>query len=141
MPFRSGQKLTAAALNAIEPTWAPYTPTNVGVTVGNGTLAARKAYSGRLVFFEWTITFGSTSAFTTTVQIGLPETTVSPESSSLAMRDAATRSWPGSARCGAGSATATLEHGESGNTGQVNATNPFTFGTGDLLVVSGHFEY
>lgn len=141
MPFFAGQILTAADLNDLLPEWQAYTPINTAITLGNGTLTARFATSGSTCFFVWSLTFGSTTAFTGTVSIGLPETTVSPEAFALGMRDSGTRSWVGVARCGAAAAVAVLEHSESGGGGQVTSTAPFTFGTADVLTVSGSYEF
>jgi len=55
-------------------TWADYTPTNTGLTIGNGTQVARYVKIGKTVFVEYQFTMGSTSSLTGAVTIGLPST-------------------------------------------------------------------
>lgn len=44
--------------------WATWTPTYNGITVGNGTVVARFARTGRTVTANWRLTFGSTTSLT-----------------------------------------------------------------------------
>lgn len=55
-------------------TYAAWTPTITGVTVGNGTTVARYAQSGKFVTGSFIFTLGSTSAITGNVNFTLPVT-------------------------------------------------------------------
>jgi len=55
-------------------TYAAWTPTLTGITVGNGTTVARYAQSGKFVTGSFNFTFGSTSAITGNVNFTLPVT-------------------------------------------------------------------
>jgi len=52
--------------------WADYTPTLGGFAIGNGTIASRTFRTGKLVFVEDHITFGSTSTFGSAPTLTLP---------------------------------------------------------------------
>jgi hypothetical protein len=79
----TGQVLTVASG---VPTWAAagggmtftdYTPTYTNITIGNGTVSARYAKSGKFVYVTWTFTLGSTSSFGNNPRITLPSTAAS----------------------------------------------------------------
>jgi hypothetical protein len=56
-------------------TWTTYTPTNTGITVGNGTQTARYVKNGKTVTVSYSFTLGSTSSVAAgNVEIGLPST-------------------------------------------------------------------
>ena len=44
--------------------WTTWSPTYSNLTIGNGTVVARYAYSGGLVVVQWQLTWGSTTSFT-----------------------------------------------------------------------------
>jgi len=50
--------------------WTTWTPSYSNLTIGNGTVVARYAYSGGLVILQWQLTWGSTSSFTGAPSIG-----------------------------------------------------------------------
>ena len=52
--------------------WTDYTPSLVGVTVGNGTLTGRYQVVGKTVNFALRLIGGTTTSFTATCQFGLP---------------------------------------------------------------------
>ena len=59
--------------------WTTWTPTYADMTVGNGTLTARYAQMGKVVFFDFKIIFGSTTSITgSTPTFTLPKASVSP---------------------------------------------------------------
>lgn len=58
-------------------TWTAYTPTYSNITVGNGTVSARYAKSGKFVFVTWTFTLGSTSSYGNSPRVSLPSTAAS----------------------------------------------------------------
>jgi hypothetical protein len=53
-------------------TYAAWTPTTAGITVGNGTTVARYAQSGKFVTGSFKFTLGSTSAITGNTNFSLP---------------------------------------------------------------------
>lgn len=125
--------------------WESYTPSNTNVTVGNGTQVAAFIRIGRTVHFRYRLTFGSTTSFSAAPRIGLPVTpailTTDHETFGVAtIIDAGTRVFTGTCYQGAGTAHATPTHSESGNFGIVDATNPMTWTTGDVLILKGTYE-
>lgn len=131
----SAQLVPAAWLAA----WTSYTPTDTNVTVGNGTRLARYLQIGKTVHFMWDLTFGSTTAFTGTVNVGLP---VAPAATGrwavgAFLLDSGTQTygWVASITSGTSVAVPTSSSG-----GGANATTPFTWTTNDRLTVSGTYE-
>ena len=57
--------------------WADYTPTLGGFAIGNGTIASRFFRTGKLVFVDDRIVFGTTSTFGGSVTLTLPTSPVS----------------------------------------------------------------
>lgn len=55
-------------------TWTTYTPSNSGITVGNGTQTARYVKVGKTVFVSYRFVLGSTSSVSGAVYVGLPST-------------------------------------------------------------------
>jgi hypothetical protein len=81
---------TAWVAVGASPTWTTYTPTNVGITVGNGTQIARFSEIGNIVFVSYKFTLGSTSSVTGSVSVGLPSTNNSVASCSVLISDTGT---------------------------------------------------
>lgn len=137
----AGQSIGAGAI-APEP-WQDYVPSNANVTIGNGTQIARYVRVGRIIFLRYSLVWGTTTAFTGSVEIGLPVQAASggPQALTGSIVDSATRVFIGMGEIGATSAlTARVNHTESTNIGIVNATAPMTWTTGDRLVLSGSYE-
>ena len=63
--------------------WADYTPTLAGFAIGNGTIDSRFFRTGKLVFVDDRITFGSTSTFGSAPTLTLPSNTRSGSASYL----------------------------------------------------------
>jgi len=63
-----------ASIPAPTYTWATYTPSNTGITVGNGTQTARYVKVGKTVFVSYRFVLGSTSSVSGSVYVGLPST-------------------------------------------------------------------
>ena len=63
--------------------WADYTPTLAGFAIGNGTIDSRFFRTGKLVFVDDRITFGSTSTFGSSPTLTLPSAAVSGSSGLL----------------------------------------------------------
>lgn len=66
----AGSAVTAGMI-ASEP-WTDYVPTNVNVTLGDGTQTARYFRIGRMVHVEYFLVFGATTAIPATPEFGLP---------------------------------------------------------------------
>ena len=128
-----------AALGA----WTAYTPTDTAITVGNGTRVARyRMIDPKTCAFRWSLVLGSTSSFTGNISTGLPFAAHASgyHTCSAYMLDNAVRNWVGVGRIEPSASAVAINHTEAGASGAVDATNPFTWGTNDLLVVSGTYE-
>lgn len=137
MTILAGQIIRAADLNGLLGELVAYTPSNSNIVVGNGLMTGEYVLVGPLCYVSWVLQFGSTTSFSGGVSIGLPFEAASPNALEARMGDAGTRNYIGQAAVTAGSALAGLRHTESGNSGNVNATNPFTWTTNDTIVVGG----
>lgn len=78
--FTAGQRAKASSFTtlaniatALTAAWTSYTPTNSGITVGDGTVAAayRRLHLGS-IDLRWKFTLGSTSSVTGPIQFDLP---------------------------------------------------------------------
>lgn len=129
--------LTAAELNAIG-TWTNFDPTWTNLTVGNGTAVGRYCVINKVVFVNIELTFGSTTSVSGNVGVAAPTGTPARVCSlSVSYEDSGTRYYVASAVNISTTSRFELLHTESGNSGLVNATNPFTWATGDDIVISG----
>lgn len=67
--WTAGQRITAARLNSMSPTWSSWTPTwttSTGANTpsfGNATVTGSYAQAADVVFFRLEVTFGSTTSF------------------------------------------------------------------------------
>ena len=75
------------------PTWTTYTPTNSGITVGNGTQTARFSEVGKIVCVSYKFTLGSTSSVSGGVNVGLPSTNNSVATCAVLIADAGTNNY------------------------------------------------
>jgi hypothetical protein len=121
--------------------WTNYTPTWSNLTVGNGTLTARYAQLGKMVFVSATLVFGSTTAITGGfVQISVPITGVvgGRYVGNLYMQDAGIAEYSGLVKQDSTTVFA-LNPGVSSGTysglANMSSTVPFTWGTSDILEV------
>jgi hypothetical protein len=110
------------------------TITFTNLTKGNATIDARYVKIGRLVIYWGQLIFGSTTSITGSVRIGLPITAGTGKTAIgvVSCGDVATRDYVGTLIL-LTTTTAYPTHSESGNLGSVDATNPMTWTTGDLL--------
>lgn len=124
--------------------WASYTPSLSGLTIGDGTLTGAFVRIGDTVLFRVSIVFGSTTAITGNVTVGLPTTAASAAFVSTGMLEDS-----GSARYVAFTFATTTgveiyPLDTSGTYGRLNnvlsATVPFTWTTGDFIRLSGAYE-
>jgi hypothetical protein len=70
-PFTAGQVLTAAQMNGIGEN-VSFTPSLLGITLGNGTASATYTRSNQQIHLQVIIAFGSTTSVTGTMGIILP---------------------------------------------------------------------
>ena len=141
-PFSSGAVLTAAQLNEVG-AWDTWTPTWTGLTVGNGTVAASYTEVNKIVYWQIQVTFGSTTSVSGSVRCSVPVS----QAGSVAYQPTgqASLSEAGSALHAGMTLTlsdliffyAYANDGSYENYGNVNATVPFTWGTGDIIYSQG----
>jgi hypothetical protein len=132
-------------------TWEAFTPTWGNLTVGNGTVVARKATSNDYETLFIQLTFGSTTSVTGSVYVNTPTTGVidySLGTGTCAMSDASSgnvflgismngtdggvqRVFPNALN--SSSTYTTLS--------AVTSTVPFTWATGDILTINIYYEF
>lgn len=140
--FVAGQRLTAAALNAIvtPAEWTPYTPTWTNLTVGNGSQAFRYWRGGNGIMLHARIVLGSTSTVGTSPVFTLPVAAQADNYGGGAVatfRDvSASADYDGFLRlAGTTQAWFELKNSAGANDGRtlLTATTPFTWATGDIM--------
>jgi hypothetical protein len=135
----SGQILRASDLNAIVPSLADYTPVHTAITVGNGVEIAKYAETGDLAIVQYTLVFGTTTAITGSALFGLPVPAARQSSLRAVLIDSGTRNYVGAIRIvSPGAVNGQVTHSEA-TTGIATATSPFTWTTGDVLIVDGSY--
>jgi hypothetical protein len=116
--------------------WTAYTPAWTNLTVGSATVAGKYRYAAGDLRCRGTITLAADSSVTGTVFQTIPNSVTADagwQGGVGLINDTGTRIYPATIGVTASGTTFTWIHAESGNGGQINATNPFTFGTGDQL--------
>jgi hypothetical protein len=128
--------------------WTSYTPTlgGTGWAIGNGTAVGAYIKIGRFVSFRARITSGSTTTYgaSNAPTISLPITAVTvPTDLNLRIFDSGTGSFIGIANL-LNSTTlicyAMATGGSYASFAEITSTVPFTWATGDQLIVSGVYE-
>lgn len=125
--------------------WTSFTPTlgGTGWAIGNGTVTGRYCQIGKLVFFQLSIIFGSTSTFGTgQLTISTPTTRATSGAGAATLNtnflDVSTGTRvAGYGRIGSG-ATTVLMHQTDYNT--IVDTRPFTWANGDIIELNGTYE-
>lgn len=142
-------EVTAAQMNArvrdnakaIGDAWTSFTPTIGNFTTGNGTIAAAYMQAGKLTTFRIKVTLGSSSAVTGSLTATLPaNATATRTVSGLVMMydsSAGASGYNGGWAFNSSTSTLLLRTDASAT---VNATVPFTWATGDELVITGTYE-
>lgn len=146
MSFSAGQILTAAELNAAAPEEGTSWPSPIvnGITEGNGTTVARYQRNGGLVSCYFKFTLGSTSAITGDVVLDLPVDALFQRAVGTAyFNDEGTDVFVGQCIISATTTQASVRvinaASTYGNLDLLSATVPFTWVTGDIIVV--HLSY
>jgi hypothetical protein len=117
-------------------TWATYTPSNAGVTVGNGTQTARFVKVGKTVFVSYKFVMGSTSSIPGAVSIGLPSTNNSVTTCAVMITDAGSSNFTGLAFGDPGQGSVTVRPNRTDGTyASLNDSlgGMFTWTTNDVL--------
>lgn len=120
--------------------WSSYTPTLTNGAVGNGTLAGSYTKRGKTVHAWGIWIWGTTSSMSGTLSFALPMAgATGNECGSVKYLDVGTAHISGS--CFMPFTTLVQPvHSSAGNSGLVNATNPFTFASGDEIRFSITYE-
>lgn len=133
-----------ARLDAADAAWATYTPTDSGITVGNGVRVAAFKQMGKTVYWRWSLTCGTTTTFNAALNaVGLPATAVNVngyQPAPLYMFDNGSRHWIGVARVDPGTTLAYLFHSDAAGGGLVTSAAPFAVSNGDLFMITGVYE-
>jgi len=128
--------------------WTTWSPTVSGVTKGNGTEVARYCQIGKTVFFEYSFTFGSTSAmtgsFAVTVPVAYKGSLVFDPIGNVLLEDKDTAFYFGNTvlQTSGGFFFVIVDKVDGTYTrdAYTSATVPFTWGNTDRLFISGSYE-
>jgi hypothetical protein len=142
----NGQVLTAdstaatgvawTAAGAPTYTWATYTPSNTGITLGNGTETARYVKVGKTVFVSYKLVLGSTSSFSGAIYVGLPSVNNSISTCSINATDAGAGNYLASGVADASTGTVLcrpIKTNATYATWDDNLSSMFTWGNTDVL--------
>ena len=128
--------------------WTSFTPAYTNLTVGNGTNTGKYGYSGKTSLFYVEFTFGSTSSVGGVVVVNFPETAVTYLGAHpvavVTLYDASPLSyyegWAYWASAGSMSLASRKVSGNYLVSEDINATLPFTWTTGDKIMIQGFYE-
>lgn len=130
--------------------WTTYTPTLSGLTLGNGSILGQYCQIADTTFFRVKVTFGSTTSFTSAVDISLPTTTSGYSTFDYmniitqAYDSSATVFSPSSANINISSTTfrtlATVVSATYPTVQDLSATVPIPWATGDTLTAQGSYR-
>ena len=145
-PFVAGSVLQASELNGIGE-YAAYTPTFTNLTVGNGTVAFRFGRVQNFIHVHGKITFGSTSSVAGNVTFTLPVTAANQSDGQVlgeARLDDAGITTVFGLVIKATNTTGAIQAYNATTTYLTNtaftATVPFTWSTGDVILVNFIYE-
>jgi len=135
---------TVAQLGA----WNSWTPTLTNLTLGNGTQSAAHHRIGRTIHFRWKFTLGSTSAVGTSPQFTLPVAAHADYAINMPMGTASLLDsgvalylgWGIMINASTVAPVAVNSAGATATNASVTATVPFTWATGDVIMVTGTYE-
>jgi len=125
--------------------WSSYTVTTTGVTLGNGTVVGKYQEIGKLVNVKITFTFGSTSSFSLP-RFSIPVTAVANSTAQIGFAtyvDTGTELYWGIC---AFENTTTVQAFSTNDTGgnpyrrYIDNTIPFTWASGDLMLLNFSYE-
>tara|TARA_B100000029_G_scaffold514317_2_gene616685 strand:- start:4136 stop:4624 length:489 start_codon:yes stop_codon:yes gene_type:complete len=151
--FSSGDVLTAAELNSIGD-WQAWTPVWNDLTIGNATVQAKYAEVNELVFYSLEMTWGSTTAATSYFEIQAPVQEMNPDVAYFPGGNAIFYNYGTALHSGTvigyndGTTAWLVPWWQAYNAGvgmfiyqgNCNASNPFTWTTGDVMYLAGFYE-
>ena len=123
--------------------WTGYTPTFVNFTLGDGTInRARYRVTATTVLLQVTVTLGASSVMGSIPTISLPVAAASGAATCGSARylDNGTRHYVGVVIVASSGLVANLIQPGAGNSGLVDATNPYTWATGDIFQFTIEYE-
>ena len=147
-PFTTGQVLTAAQMNSMNEA-VSFTPTISSLTIGNGTRTGTYFIQNKVLYFEVTITFGSTTTIGATPDLTLPFAVVGYTqfntilNTTLFFDHSATNFFFGNLVLISSTSIRLVNQTASGtyvNISDLSATSPFTWATNDRIVVRGQYQ-
>ena len=89
----TGMKWAAASSGGM--TYSDWTPSYGSITVGNGTVVAKYAQSGKFTHMFWRLDFGSTTSLTGAATVSLPVNAAYSDWGTTTLHIDATGRWPG----------------------------------------------
>jgi hypothetical protein len=125
--------------------WSNWTPSVANISLGNGTLSARYAQVGKVVHFNFKLTFGSTTTISGSPNISLPVTPSKDCIFNAGALDVGTAWYNFNVATSGATAyfdlliTNSTYLSTTGATG-FSATVPFTWTTNDAFVLNGSYE-
>jgi hypothetical protein len=128
--------------NATQFPWVAYSPTISGLTLGNGTISTRYQAIGKTYILNITVTLGSTSAITGDLRFALPTSANKFSAGSTWLEDVSVGVYTGTALINTTDiyVRATATNATYGTTSNLSSTVPFTWATGDNIIVQATFE-
>ena len=121
--------------------WTAYTPTPTNFTLGNGTMTAKYRKGQGYVEFDMTVTLGSTSVMGTSPYFSLPVTPTDNGGWTVRLKDPGNNLYLGTAESSAVTSAVYIYIltvvGTALSYSGITATSPFTWATGDAIVVHG----
>lgn len=136
---------TGGALTALGSAMTTYTPTLTGFTLGNGTVTGRYTQVGKFVWFEASLTFGTTTtAASATPTFTLPVTAAATAVASSLTRgtfiDQGVNSYQAFASVQTTTTVGLFVTGTNGLLANPSTTSPFTWGNTDAIYVAGVYQ-
>lgn len=125
--------------------WVSWTPTLTNLTLGNGTVTAKRRLVGKTVDYRFEFVLGSTSAVGTDPKFTLPSAPHADYSQFEVvgrgtLLDSGTASTDSIGRFDTGSTVIIMHQAASNLHASITATVPWTWTTNDMLTVHGTFE-
>ena len=127
--------------NSTQFPWASYSPSTGGITIGNATVSTKWAQIGKTVFVNIFIILGSTSAITGDLRFSLPVGANKFSGGSGWVEDSGTV-YPGLVLINYTDIylRAINTSGTYALSNNLSSTVPFTWGTGDLIILQATYE-
>ena len=147
-PFVSGQVLTAAQMNSMNEA-VSFTPSISSLTIGNGTRTGTYFIQNKVLYFEVTVTFGSTTTIGANPDLTLPFAVIgfiqfNPILNTSLFFDNSATAFVFANLVLISSTTirlvSQLASGTYVSIQDVGATFPFTWATNDRIIIRGQYQ-